>query len=316
MKMAKKAGLLKNLNSLREANMAGNLSAYNQAPDEVRERDDNLWKGLDKTYKKLPVSSLYPIDDQPFILNPAKVEAFAQTIKDIGMLQPIVVHQTGLDDNGYPKYEIISGRHRWKAHIQLGLKEVDCVIVRCEPEQVGLLVNVCNQQRGELRKTEQALLIVSMENYSKPTGEKYNMKEIADMYGLSFKTGYRLKHLLELIKPLQQKVDDGMISVNAIEKIAQLLNKTQQGLLNEYMDKVKRKISEKDIDKLAVLAKNNPSFTTEDIIALLNKKKEKSPYKVDVYNRIKMDFGGKVDLNESEMDELVYSLLTEYFRNT
>ena len=93
------------------------------------------------------------------------------------------------------------------------------------------------------------------------------------------------------------------------------MSENQQEIVNEYIDNSKRKFSEKDMEKVAILAQNNPQFSLEDVQACLSKKKiSTGPYKSSMYNRLKDEFGGKLSMTEQELDDISYRLLTEYLR--
>ena len=57
----------------------------------------------------LPLSQLDEIDDQPFPINESKVEQIADSIENVGVIEPIIVVKNG------ERYNILSGRHRFRA---------------------------------------------------------------------------------------------------------------------------------------------------------------------------------------------------------
>lgn len=72
---------------------------------------------------KILVSNVLPNPDQPrTIFDQAELEGLAQSIKETGLIQPIVVEQ--VDD----KYIITDGERRWRAHQLAGLLEIEAVI--------------------------------------------------------------------------------------------------------------------------------------------------------------------------------------------
>ncbi len=62
----------------------------------------------------LPLSQLDEIDDQPFPINESKVEQIADSIENVGVIEPIIVVKNG------ERYNILSGRHRFRACWQDG----------------------------------------------------------------------------------------------------------------------------------------------------------------------------------------------------
>ena len=68
--------------------------------------------------KNLPITELKPYENNPRI-NDAAVPAVAESIKQFGFKQPIVIDKNNV---------IVCGHTRYKAAIKLGLKTVPCVI--------------------------------------------------------------------------------------------------------------------------------------------------------------------------------------------
>jgi ParB family chromosome partitioning protein len=130
------------------------------------ERRPALGKGLSALIPEAPepprhgvlevdVDLLAPSDQQPrLIIEDAKLEELAQSIRTNGIIQPILVRRTGA------AYRIIAGERRWRAAQRAGLLKVP-VIVREMPEgaerQVLELALVENLQRENLNPVDEAL---------------------------------------------------------------------------------------------------------------------------------------------------------------
>jgi len=98
---------------------------------------------------------LAPSDQQPRVmLDDAKLEELAASIKSNGIIQPILVRRTG------NSYRIIAGERRWRAAQRAGLLKVP-VLVREVPEgserQLLELALVENLQREDLNPIDEAL---------------------------------------------------------------------------------------------------------------------------------------------------------------
>ena len=74
---------------------------------------------------EINIDLLDEIDNQPFRINQNKVEQYAESIKEIGLLEPI---QVRAKNNG--RYEILAGRHRVRAHKLLGLNKIKSVKIK------------------------------------------------------------------------------------------------------------------------------------------------------------------------------------------
>lgn len=94
------------------------------------------------------------LEPNPFqpraLMEPARLEELAASIRESGMIQPLLVRRSG------PHYQIIAGERRWRAAQRLGLATVP-VVVRDVPDHRLLeLALVENIQREELSPLEEA----------------------------------------------------------------------------------------------------------------------------------------------------------------
>jgi ParB family chromosome partitioning protein len=132
----------------------------------MMERRPALGKGLSALIPDAPepprqgaldvdIDLLAPSDQQPrLIIEDAKLDELAQSIKANGIIQPILVRRTGA------AYRIIAGERRWRAAQRAGLLKVP-VIIRDMPEgserQLLELALVENLQRENLNPVDEAL---------------------------------------------------------------------------------------------------------------------------------------------------------------
>jgi len=98
---------------------------------------------------------LAPSDQQPrVVLDEAKLEELAASIRANGIIQPILVRRTGTT------YRIIAGERRWRAAQRAGLLKVP-VVIRDVPDgserQLLELALVENLQREDLNPLDEAL---------------------------------------------------------------------------------------------------------------------------------------------------------------
>ncbi len=102
--------------------------------------------------KVLKLRDIEPNPDQPRKnFEKDKLEALAQSIKEHGLIQPIVVKPSG---NGM--FTIVAGERRWRASKLAGLKEVPCIEGDFNEKQVMELALVENLQREDLNPIEEA----------------------------------------------------------------------------------------------------------------------------------------------------------------
>lgn len=107
---------------------------------------------IERGAKEIPIDSIVPNPHQPRRhFSPAELEDLLASIKEHGILQPLVV-----TSKGDGKYELIAGERRWRASKMLGLEKVP-VVVRSASEQQKLeLAIIENIQRQNLNAVEEA----------------------------------------------------------------------------------------------------------------------------------------------------------------
>jgi ParB family chromosome partitioning protein len=81
----------------------------------------------------------------------AELEELAASIKERGIIQPIVVRVVGND-----QFEIIAGERRWRAAQRAGLHEVPIVVIDATDRQSLELAIIENVQRADLNAIEEA----------------------------------------------------------------------------------------------------------------------------------------------------------------
>ena len=102
----------------------------------------------------LPVDLIFPNPDQPRrFFEPAALEELAQSIRELGILQPLTVRRRD------GRWELVAGERRLRAAKLAGLTEVPCLAVAVETTTASLLALVENLQRKDLDFWEEALAL-------------------------------------------------------------------------------------------------------------------------------------------------------------
>ena len=103
---------------------------------------------------QLPISDLIPNKYQPRkIFDEKNLEDLTNSIKERGMIQPIIVRKSNEDKL---KYEIIAGERRWIAAQRAGLHNVPVVITEVDDLKSLEFAIVENVQRHDLNPLEEA----------------------------------------------------------------------------------------------------------------------------------------------------------------
>ncbi len=100
---------------------------------------------------ELDIDLIQPNPEQPRTrFAPAALEELSQSIRENGVVQPIVVRKK---DAGY---EIVAGERRWRASQKLGLSKIPAVVKEVSDDKLLELALIENIQRQELNAIEEA----------------------------------------------------------------------------------------------------------------------------------------------------------------
>ena len=182
--MPKMTGLGKGLDAL-----------FGPVPEEEQVKEND-------TLKNLKITEVEPNRDQPRKrFDQEALEELAQSIKEYGLIQPIVVSKK----DGY--YSIVAGERRWRASKIAGLTEIPAII-REDDERVNTEISLIeNMQREDLNPYEKALGIRTLiDNYG------LSQEIVAKKLGKSRSTIANWVRVLNLEPRVLEMVKEGKIS--------------------------------------------------------------------------------------------------------
>ena len=191
--------------------------------------DDNTTDTISSMTVRL--SEIEPNRDQPRkVFNEESITSLAESIKEHGMLQPILVRPFGSG------YQIIAGERRWRAARMLGLSEVPVQIREMDDQQAMQIALIENLQRENLNPVEEA------EGY-KDLCERFSMshEDIAKAVGRSRSSVSNAVRLLSLPDEILIMLSEGDISTGHAKallsfedegKMSQAARKAAEGKLN------------------------------------------------------------------------------------
>ena len=114
--------------------------------------DDPVMEELASSRSTLRISDIEPNPNQPRRhFDPDALQSLAASIRENGLLQPLVVRRSG---EGL--YQIIAGERRWRACRLAGLTEVPAVILEADDLRAAQLALIENLQREDLNPIEEA----------------------------------------------------------------------------------------------------------------------------------------------------------------
>lgn len=159
--------------------------------------------------------------------NPAKLEELAASIREQGIIEPLVVRPFPL--NGDTQYEIVAGARRFRASKIAQRTAVPCVIREYSDGAVLELQIIENIQREDLDPLEEAAGYHALIESDK---SRYSAAFIANRIGRSEKYVWDTLRLLNLIPDAQQHLEHGRITRSHAVLLARLTPKQQATIID------------------------------------------------------------------------------------
>lgn len=130
------------------------------------------------------------------------IEDLARSIRDKGLLQPIVVRPSPAGN-----YEIVAGERRWRAAQKAGVHEVPVLIRELSDAEALEIALIENVQRSDLNPLEEARAYgLLMERFS------YTQQQLADSIGKSRSHIANTLRLLNLPEAVRLQIDQGRLT--------------------------------------------------------------------------------------------------------
>lgn len=162
------------------------------------------------------VAELSPNPWQPRkIFSPEKMAELAESIREIGLMQPILVRRTARGD------QIIAGERRWRAHQVLQWPKIRAIVTECSDEDMVIFALVENVARDDLSDYEIGMSIRRSEK------EFPNRKRLQEALGLSRTGLYQFLSFEKLPAFMRAdlEVNPRLLGGNAADAIVSTLRK-------------------------------------------------------------------------------------------
>lgn len=164
---------------------------------------DSSLEGEDGALKLVPTGAIQPNPHQPrSTMDEGKLAELAASIKEHGLIQPLIVNQTAPN-----LFTLIAGERRWRAAQLAGLDTVPVLVKEATPQAMLELALIENIQRADLNPLEEAQAYRQLMDEFSLTQE-----EVSKRVGKARSTVANQVRLLDLPANIQQAVADGRIS--------------------------------------------------------------------------------------------------------
>lgn len=208
------------------------------------------------------------------------------SIREHGIVQPILVRPVKGNDLAGAEYEIIAGERRWRSAQKAALHEVPIVIREVGDKQALELAIIENVQRADLNSVEEAL------GYQQLIDEyDYSQNDLAQVIGKSRSHVANTLRLLKLPEKVQSLVSDGSLSAGHARTLVTADN--PEALAKRIIDE------ELSVRQAESLAQGDTDLQSSNAQASKNKT-EKSADIRSFENRIEEVLGLKIDLRHKD----------------
>jgi ParB family chromosome partitioning protein len=175
----------------------------------IGDRFDEAALGADEDRRTVPLAALKPGRFNPRrSFSEAQLEELAASIRERGLVQPIVVRPSG------HAYEIVAGERRWRAAQLANLHDVP-VIVRTlndqEAVEIAIIENVQREDLNAIEEGEGYRLLIE--------GHDYTQEDLARIVGKSRSHLANTLRLLKLPETVQDLVRSGALSAGHVRPL-------------------------------------------------------------------------------------------------
>lgn len=260
-----------------------------------------LGKGLDALLPEkgeeiinLDITRIIPGEHQPRrVFNDKTLEELARSIKEKGVLQPIIVQRTG---DG--TFRIVAGERRWRAAAMAGLKKIPVIIRDNAPSDSLEIALIENLQREDLNPIETAEAFQRLMREFNLTQEELSLK-----VGKERATVANYLRLLKLPEEIKELIDKGSLSMGHARAILSIDSRSDQIELARTI--VTKGLSVREAEALArrfpKQKKRHSRQKDPQVASLEERLKQSLGTKVRIQHKGKR---GKIEIEYYSLDEL------------
>lgn len=249
---------------------------------------------------EIEISHISANPEQPRkTFNDQALQELSESIKELGIIQPITVRKTGIN-----AYQIISGERRFRASKIAGLEKIPAY-VRSENDQNTLLLGLVeNLQREDLDPIEVAITFQRLLDECNLTQEQLGQK-----VGKNHATIANSLRLLKLPPEIQNGLANGDISEGHAKAILSISDESKQKEL--YTEIITKNLSVRNAEELARKYKEGQNKHTRPTKTERQKKLQttlEDKLKTKVSINVTSKGTGKISIafkNENELNTIV-----------
>ncbi|MCL3992918.1 MULTISPECIES: ParB/RepB/Spo0J family partition protein [Streptomyces] len=198
-------------------------------------------------FAEIPLDAITPNPRQPReIFDEDALQELVTSIKEVGLLQPVVVRQLGPG-----RYELIMGERRWRACREAGLQAIPAIVRATEDEKLLLDALLENLHRAQLNPIEEAAAYDQLLKDFNCTHD-----QLADRIGRSRPQVSNTLRLLKLSPTVQKRVAAGVLSAGHARALLAVEDSEEQDRLAHRI--VAEGLSVRSVEEIVTLMGSRP----------------------------------------------------------
>lgn len=198
-------------------------------------------------FAELPLDSITPNPRQPReVFDEDLLQELVTSIKEVGLLQPIVVRQAGPG-----RYELIMGERRWRACHEAELEAIPAIVRATDDEKLLLDALLENLHRAQLNPLEEAFAYDQLLKDFNCTHD-----QLADRIGRSRPQVSNTLRLLKLSAAVQRRVAAGVLSAGHARALLSVEDSEEQDKLAHRI--VAEGLSVRAVEEIVTLMGSHP----------------------------------------------------------
>ena len=220
-----------------------------------------------------------------------KLEELTASIKNQGVLSPILVRELGLNE-----FEVIAGERRLRASKMAGLKTIPCLIDQKKDQDALVSALIENLQREDLNPVEEAR---GLDRLKREFG--LTQDEVASSTGKARSTVANSLRILSLPSSVLDLLASGKIEKGHAKLLASMPPNEAEKLAKKI---VTNKISVKEFSSISTpnKSKNKNKIKDTDLLNIEREMSEHFGHKIEIETKNKKT--GKVSISYKTLDEL------------
>ncbi|MFD5750871.1 ParB/RepB/Spo0J family partition protein [Streptomyces sp. NPDC127033] len=203
-------------------------------------------------FAEVPIDSITPNPRQPReVFDEDALAELVTSIKEVGLLQPVVVRQVGAE-----RYELIMGERRWRACREAGLERIPAIVRATDDDKLLLDALLENLHRAQLNPLEEAMAYDQLLKDFNCTHD-----QLADRIGRSRPQVSNTLRLLRLSPPVQRRVAAGVLSAGHARALLSVDDSEEQDRLAHRI--VAEGLSVRAVEEIVTLMGSRPQSTAK-----------------------------------------------------